>query len=243
MDNDKYFNEILKILFGIEGGYVNHTLDKGGATNFGITQDTMNSWRKRNRLPSGSVKTDLTKQEAREIYYNMFWKESGAHKYTDPRDAMILFDMAVNSGPSEAIRVFKNSNENFYKMLENRKKYYENIIFNQPSQGVFKEGWDNRLKFLENSANKMVESGFYIPPYYNEITPFDEGYEGPLTSRTNADNKMALRNKYQYNLNKAKSLQINTQTKDVSNLSKSPSKPLDFDEWLDELKRKRRKGL
>ena len=73
MDNDKYFNEILKILFGIEGGYVNHTLDKGGATNFGITQDTMNSWRKRNRLPSGSVKTDLTKQEAREIYYNMFF--------------------------------------------------------------------------------------------------------------------------------------------------------------------------
>ena len=128
-------------------------------------------------------------------------------------------------------------------LLRVDKKYYENIIFNQPSQGVFKEGWDNRLKFLENSANKMVESGFYIPPYYNEITPFDEGYEGPLISRTNADNKMALRNKYQYNLNKAKSLQINTQTKDVSNLSKSPSKPLDFDEWLDELKRKRRKGL
>lgn len=102
MNNDKNFEKIVELLFGLEGGYTNHPNDRGGKTNYGVTQDTYNAWRKMNNLPPGSVKTDLTKDEARNIYYNMYWKESGADKYTDPRDAMALFDMAVTSSPYEA---------------------------------------------------------------------------------------------------------------------------------------------
>ena len=59
----------------------------------------------------------------------MFWKKSGADKYTDPRDAMALFDMAVHSGPAEAKRIFKESNENFYTIeIYNNFCYYIDIF-------------------------------------------------------------------------------------------------------------------
>ena len=86
MNNDKNFEKIVELLFGLEGGYNNDSDDKGGATNYGVTQDTFDAWRKMNNLPLASVKNGLTKEEAKNIYYNMYWKESGADKYTDPRD-------------------------------------------------------------------------------------------------------------------------------------------------------------
>lgn len=156
-----------------------------------------------NKQPLASVKSDLTKDEARNIYYNMYWKESGADKYTDPRDAMALFDMAVNSGPAEAKRIFKQSNENFYEMIDNRRKYYDDIVKHNPRQMEFCEGWENRLKDLENNANKMINEGFYTPSYYNEITPFDKGYKGNLQPVGDILDREAKRNKYQYNRNKA----------------------------------------
>lgn len=203
MINDKNFNKILELLFGIEGGYSDNTNDKGGKTNYGITQNTFNSWRDMNKLPRSDVKTNLTKEEARNIYYNMYWKESGADKYADPRDAMILFDMAVNSGPQNAKRLFNKSGENFYAMLDNRKQYYDDIIKYDISQMEFKEGWDNRLKMLENNANKMINEGFFVPSYYKELTPFDKGYKGNLTPVDEIPDRDAKRNKYQYNRNKA----------------------------------------
>ena len=203
MINDRNFEKILELLFGIEGGYSNNPNDKGGMTNYGITQNTFNAWRKMNNRPLGSVKTDLTKEEAKNIYYNMYWKEVGADNYADPRDAMILFDMAVNSGPSEAKRVFEQSNNNFYDMLDNRRKYFDKIIERNPSQIEFRDGWENRLKNLEENANKMIQDGFYTPPYYNELTPFDSGYKGNLQPVGDIPNREAKRNKYQYNRNKA----------------------------------------
>ena len=153
-----------------------------------------------NNLPFASVKNGLTKDEARKIYYNMYWKEVGADKYQDPRDAMILFDTAVNSGPYEAKRLFKRSNENFYEMLNNRKRYYESLMI-QPERRKFLDGWYRRLNLIENGANQMINEGFYRPSYYNELTPFDDGYKGNLEPVGNIPNKEAKRNKYQYNRN------------------------------------------
>lgn len=236
MNENKNFDEILKILFGIEGGYVNDPDDKGGPTNYGITQNTMDAWRKLNNQPKGSVEKDLNKKEARDIYYNMFWKESGADKYDDPREAMVLFDMAVNSGPQEAKRIFSKSGENFYNMLDERKKYYDNIIERLPEQGKYREGWYNRLNTLENNANKMIEKGFYQPPYYKEKTPFDDGYDGNLKPVGNINNKEAIRNKYQYNRNKAiEKGYIKTELNENKPIQAPPS----VEEWMKRLKRQR----
>ena len=184
MYNDRIFDEILKIVFGIEGDYVNDPDDKGGATNYGITQDTMNAWRKMNNLPQGSVKTDLTKKEARDIYYNMYWKESGADKHEDPRKAMVLFDTAVNSGPQEAKRLFRESNEDFDTMLSNRRKYYDNIILNNPKQEKFREGWYNRLKILEQNANKLNNMNFDLSLSSEEKSFLNNDYYTPRFPQT-----------------------------------------------------------
>ncbi len=204
MNYDKNFEKILELLFGIEGGYSDNPNDRGGKTNLGVTQDTFNAWRKKNNLPLGSVKTDLTTDEAKDIYYDMYWKESGADTYADPRDAMILFDMAVNSGPATAKKMFNKSGNNFYTMLDNRRKYYDDIVKHDASQAVFKDGWNNRLNNLENNANKMISDGFYRPSYYDELTPFDKGYNGNLNPVEEIPNRDFKRNKYQYNRNKAK---------------------------------------
>lgn len=146
----------------------------------------------------------ITKEEAKQLYYEEFWKASGADKLTDPREAYILFDMAVNSSPYEAKKLFKQSNENFYKFLKNRKIFYKNLIDRRPDQKVFEKGWMSRLKQVEDNANSMITNGFYTPSYANSITPFDEEYSGELKRVDNLDSyeRERLKNKYQYLLNK-----------------------------------------
>ena len=203
MNDDKNFEMILKMLFGIEGGYSNNPNDKGGKTNLGVTQTTFDAWRKLNNRPKASVKTDLTKAEARDLYYNMYWKESGADKLKDPREAMVLFDTAVNSSPEVAKKMFQKSNGNFYSMLDNRKKYYDDIISKNAKQLEFKDGWYSRLKTLENNANQMIKDGIFRPSYYKDVTPFDEGYKGNLNPVGDIPDRESKRNKYQYYRNKA----------------------------------------
>ncbi len=203
MTSDELFELLLPFIFGNEGGYVNNPNDIGGKTNFGITQNIFNEWRKKQGLPQGDVKTDISKSEAKKIYYNWYWKESGADKLNDPRDAYTLFDFAVNTNPYYAKNKFKESNYNFYTMLENRKKHYENQA-KQPNLAQFKEVWFNRLKDVENNANKIINEGLWRPDYYNEITPFDKGYNGSLNQvDENIPDRQNKRNKYQYLRNKA----------------------------------------
>lgn len=201
---DKNFEKIVQLVFGSEGGFSNHPNDRGGRTNYGVTQSTYNGWRRKKGLPVKDI-FYITKEEAKQLYYEEFWKASGADKLTDPREAYILFDMAVNSSPYEAKKLFKQSNENFYEFLNNRKNFYKNLINRRPDQKVFEKGWMSRLKQVEDNANSMITNGFYTPSYANSITPFDEEYSGELKRVDNLDSyeRERLKNKYQYLLNKS----------------------------------------
>lgn len=63
MTKDEIFNTIL----GKEGGYVNHPDDKGGPTNWGITQATA-----RAHGYTGDMR-NLTRQQAMDIYEADYW--------------------------------------------------------------------------------------------------------------------------------------------------------------------------
>lgn len=63
------FEKALEFLFPSEGGYVNNKKDRGGSTNMGITQTTLNSYRKRKGLAYKDVK-NITRDEAKAIYYD-----------------------------------------------------------------------------------------------------------------------------------------------------------------------------
>lgn len=47
---DKNFETVMQMVFGSEGGFSNHPKDKGGRTNYGVTQATYNGWRKKKRV-------------------------------------------------------------------------------------------------------------------------------------------------------------------------------------------------
>ena len=58
------FDSAFERTLGFEGG---NTVDHAGPTNLGITQDTYDSWRKKNGLPTKPVK-DSGGGEAKELY-------------------------------------------------------------------------------------------------------------------------------------------------------------------------------
>ena len=207
MKYDDNFEKVMDYVFNSEGGYVNHKHDRGGPTNFGVTQKTYNAWRKQKGLPAKDVK-NITKDEAKKLYYEEFWKGTGASDVEDLREAYLLFDTSIICGPYNAKVMYKKSDGDIYKFLKERAKFHNVDIEKNPMQKEFKEGWFNRLKTLENNMNEIVNKGYYVPPYQNEITPFDKEYKGELN--TESINKLSekerqnKRNKYLYLINKNK---------------------------------------
>ena len=152
------FEKALEFLFPSEGGYVNNKKDRGGPTNMGITQTTLNSYRKRKGLAYKDVK-NITRDEAKAIYYDDYWKVSGADKISDPNMAVAMFDTAVLHGPGTAKIFYNQSNGDLNKFLEIRQKSYDKIVANDPEQKIFYNGWNNRVNNLRNSIknNKFVD--------------------------------------------------------------------------------------
>lgn len=91
-----------------EGGYVDHPADPGGATNMGITHQTLARWRgvtPWSALPKAAVRA-LTTAEAGRIYRANYWVRVEGDRLPPGLD-LALFDFAVNSGPDRAIRVLQ----------------------------------------------------------------------------------------------------------------------------------------
>jgi len=104
--------QALKFTLGEEGGYVNHPLDPGGATNFGITQSTLNSWCAAHEgwgYPR-DVK-DLTLNQATAIYRAYYWRggEIADLAITDPAISIKLFDIGVNCGLTMAAKILQRA--------------------------------------------------------------------------------------------------------------------------------------
>ena len=84
-----------------EGGFVNHPADPGGATNKGITLRVLQDWR--GKSCSISDVSALTIPEAEAIYRAKYWTPILGDQLAPGLD-LAVFDAAVNSGPSQAIR-------------------------------------------------------------------------------------------------------------------------------------------
>jgi lysozyme family protein len=147
MDNifKKAFEEVMEI----EGGYVNHKDDPGGATNFGITEAVA----RRNGY-EGDMR-DLKLHQARDIYYYEFWLDQKYNKIKNRDVAIEMFDQAVNMGPGRANRNLQKS----YNLLSDNQISVDGAI------------GPNTLKAV-NSCNKPVGlfnllNGYQIMHYIN----------------------------------------------------------------------------
>jgi len=92
------FDDAFQLLIGHEGGFVNHALDPGGMTKFGIS----------NRAYPGEDIRGMTLERAKVLYQRDYWGPAGCDAMPDGVK-FSLFDMAVNSGVKPAIRCLQKA--------------------------------------------------------------------------------------------------------------------------------------
>jgi lysozyme family protein len=102
------FGTCLAIVLHFEGGFSDDRRDPGGATNFGITRQTLARWRgivPWQNLPVTEVRA-LGEPEAAQIYRALYWDRCNADQLPPGLD-LAVFDFAVNSGPERAIAMLQ----------------------------------------------------------------------------------------------------------------------------------------
>lgn len=105
LNTTQTFKDALAFTLQWEGGLSNHSSDKGGLTNYGITQRTYDNYRKVFSLDDFSVK-DITMLEVQWIYYNNYWLASYCYRLPYPLNH-VMFDSSVNHGSSKAIKILQ----------------------------------------------------------------------------------------------------------------------------------------
>lgn len=98
-----FFQYAVRFVLANEGGFVDDPNDPGGATKFGITQNTLNGW----MISRGMVATeveDLDDQTAQQIYFDLYWRPYSFEMVTRVAPAIAMFDASVLFGPAQAVR-------------------------------------------------------------------------------------------------------------------------------------------
>jgi lysozyme family protein len=102
-----YFDKALALVLEHEGGFVDHPRDPGGATNFGITLNTFRTYIGKSDASVGELKR-ISAQRVAEIYRNGYWNKIAGDRWS-AGVAIMLFDTAVNCGPSRALKILQAS--------------------------------------------------------------------------------------------------------------------------------------
>lgn len=162
------------MIFKFEGGYSNHPNDRGGPTNYGITQKTYEQHLGR---PASAEEVRLMpKAHALAIYRSRYWKAANLDLLPEPLQPA-AFDAAVNNGPGTAIRLLQkaladlgysikvdglvgpNTSALAFRAVaergarlvvdrfcDRRRQHYLEIIAADPTQKIFETGWLRRCE-------------------------------------------------------------------------------------------------
>lgn len=111
----KNFDIAFTEIIGIEGGLSDNKNDRGGLTKFGISQKA---------FPLLDIR-NLTLDGAKKIYFENYWKTPNLNlEKFELKNAIELFDIAVNSGVGTSARILQralnlmNRNQKDFKDLE-----------------------------------------------------------------------------------------------------------------------------
>lgn len=99
------FSASLAFVLAIEGGFVNHPKDPGGATNMGVTQAVFSAHLSRKGMADRSVR-HIAEAEVAEIYRVQYWDRVRGDDLPAGVDYAV-FDLAVNSGVSRAAKMLQ----------------------------------------------------------------------------------------------------------------------------------------
>ncbi len=167
----------IRVTLGEEGGYSDRKNDRGGPTNYGVTQRTYNEFCKLSGRPQRPVREINTEEVL--LIYGAYWRDAHCSYMPEPLDIQV-FDAAINHGARRAIKLLQqalgvdddgvagkdtmralheemissNVIELCYQYLALRKAFYEQIIDRDATQVENFNGWMNRIEHM----TALVES-------------------------------------------------------------------------------------
>lgn len=170
------FKEAVETILKHEGGFVNNQHDRGGATNWGITQRVYEAYKGR-AVTIDEIK-NMPRTDAIAIYKRNYWDTIKGDQIKFYSVALTMFDQAVNRGVGSVIkqaqRVVGLSPDGVLgsktlasinimpepdfisKFLTESVKSYNAIVEKNPSQNVFIAGWLKRVESLRKDAVKWA---------------------------------------------------------------------------------------
>ena len=103
--NSPDVDKLLDALLDREGGFTNNSADRGGPTNFGITEHVARAYGY-----TGNMQ-DLPRDFAKSIYIKQYWNNPGFAQVGTyyPAVAAELFDTGVNMGPQTASKFLQRA--------------------------------------------------------------------------------------------------------------------------------------
>lgn len=157
----------------LEGGYSDDPADRGGKTNWGITEATLNDAYLQGIVTTCYV-SELKKEEARLIYKTFYWDPLKLDAVLSPAIAAEIFDTAVNMGIGTAVKIIQNS-LNFLG---------ENLTVDG-SMGMKTLGAINRWIIRDERALYVCLNGFQFNRYVEitERNPTQERFARGWTKR------------------------------------------------------------
>jgi lysozyme family protein len=168
------FERALKFVLKSEGGFSNHPDDKGGKTMKGILQRVYDKYRDDKQEDRRCV-SQISDEEVEDIYYNEYWVPGRCYKFPWPLYA-VHFDGCVNSGVGQAGKWLQRAvgtkadgaigpktimayeakvkdvgvDAIVKDILEQREGFYKLLVYKDPTQKSFINGWLNRLDNLKD---------------------------------------------------------------------------------------------
>lgn len=153
-----------------EGGYSDRVNDRGGKTNFGVTQGRYDEFNDKCGFPRKPV-VEIQEYEVKAIYMAA-WLDAGCDRLPEGLD-LLVFDVAINSGPAKSIVLLQRAlamekchHTGYFgpitakwlevsdieglkmKYLRERLKFYNNLVRSDPTQADNINGWLNRLEHM-----------------------------------------------------------------------------------------------
>lgn len=176
--DDERFKFAVGVVLEHEGGLSGDKADAGGLTKYGISLRFIKS-EKLDINGDGVISKEdiinLNKAEADSIYYKYFWIKYRFNEIYNEAIATKAFDMAVNSGPSQSIKLLKKAINKVISeplaidstlddetidiinnvdcdrlhraMIAVEKDFYLQIIKEHEQFAVFKDGWLKRASW------------------------------------------------------------------------------------------------
>lgn len=116
MQADQQFMSAVAKLLALEGGFVDHPDDPGGATNFGISLrflQTLDDMELGDIDGDGDIDYQDVSQmktiDAQLLFFEYWWNKYGYGQITDLLVSIKVFDMSVNMGSRQAHRLLQRA--------------------------------------------------------------------------------------------------------------------------------------